>query len=170
MQSVVVLFFLCSMKYFLAALTTLIIIANGSTTVSRKRITSSPYFHLVSLLLISRNRQFIALLICIALAFFVYIAASLVFIIRYSLNSGDLINHVIWYFSNPDTLKSGFIVTCVFCGIMVLMAVLDLNLLVYHIWLIKNKLTTYEHIIMKRKMEITRLPQEGQVLIFSSWI
>ena len=104
------------------------------------------------------------MLVSLAVNIVLYLIASLIFIIRYITNPDECLNDAFEYVQSGEILKGMFIATCISTVVMTIFLVLDLKLLIYHLWLISNNLTTYEHILAIRKREAQKLPQEGQVI------
>ena len=96
-----------------------------------------------------------------ALSIIIYITASLLFIVLYCLNPEDYVRKVLWYTQNPSTLRTVFIMVCIMGGILAVIAVFEFNLLFYHIWLIQNNLTTYEHMSLKKREKVQKSSEEG---------
>ena len=56
-----------------------------------------------------------------------------------------------FYENNENTVEALMIVLWVFTGITIILAILDSNLVIFHLWLMKNNLTTYEYILRRRE-------------------
>lgn len=103
-------------------------------------------------------RSFMILIISVALATLFFCIPSLIIIIRYGVNPTSLMENALWYKEmSVNNLETLFIINCVLFSINFIFLVLDCNLVYYHIWLMRNKLTTYEHIKMQRQKDLDRL-------------
>lgn len=56
-----------------------------------------------------------------------------------------------FYNNDHKIVQSLMILLWVFTGLTIVMAILDSNLVFFHLWLIKNNLTTYEYILRRRE-------------------
>ena len=56
-----------------------------------------------------------------------------------------------FYNNDHKIVESLMILLWVFTGLTIVMAILDSNLVFFHLWLIKNNLTTYEYILRRRE-------------------
>ena len=101
------------------------------------------------------------ILICgVALSTLLFCIPSIIIIIRYGVNPESLIDDALWYKDmSHASLRTLFIINCVFLAWNFVFLVLDVKLLHFHIWLIRTKLTTYEFIKMMRQKDRDKLEE-----------
>ena len=105
-----------------------------------------------------------------AITVLAFCIAALVVIVRYTSDKNALLNDALGYNYSTDAavLHRLFIAICVFASICGVLLILDLKLLYFHLWLVRNKLTTYEYIKLMREKQI-KLLEERMVLPFETF-
>lgn len=98
------------------------------------------------------NREFLTAIIGLALSTSLFLTVGILFLVDYYSNSLGVINEV--------TIKRGSraedwkpILMAIFTGIAGIFCFLILKLIIFHLYLIKNGLSTYEYIIRQREVE-----------------
>lgn len=77
---------------------------------------------------------------------------SLILTYEYNYDKNDFINKRAHFFNNDEqTIFGLMILMWIFTSITLILAILNTNLVFFHFWLIKNKMTTYEYILMRRE-------------------
>jgi len=100
-------------------------------------------------MLIWSNRPFIIMIVNLALSTFCFVLIGLLFVLDYFTEEIGIIQNLSSFKSDPAK-NWQIIVVLVYVVIIAVFAILDLKLLYFHFYLIKNKMTTYDYIMKLR--------------------
>lgn len=99
-------------------------------------------------------RGFIRLIFFLMFSSGSFILFSIFLSIEYYYNERSLTNFAStarFFYSSEGEVLVGLIICWIFGCIAIICLILDANLFVFHLWLIKHNITTYEFIIMNRE-------------------
>ena len=104
------------------------------------------------------------MLVSVAVSKLIFLIACVVFLIRYKDKDGLLASkEMLWFTHNTGTMDAMLILNCIFLGLVTVLLFLDFRLLCFHFWLMKNNMTTYEHILATRRKKNAKVgPQQDQ--------